>query len=366
MLNKGGSAMTQRERQVLQLIEADPMISQQGIADRLGITRSSAAVHISNLMKKGCIAGKGYVLRSGSYVVVVGGVNVDIGGRAFAPLVSADSNPGRVSVSLGGVGRNIAHNMSLMGLDVRLLTAYGDDLHGERVAASCSGLGIDLSHALRVSGGTTSTYLYLSDPAGEMALAVSDMSICDKITPAYLAANLPILQNAQVIVADTNIPAETLQYLAETVTVPLFVDPVSTAKAEKLRPILSHIHTLKPNRLEAELLSGVQITNRADMEKAADALIAMGVHRMFISLGADGVFAAMGNQKLWLPNIPGHMVNTTGCGDAFMAALVWAYLEGSDLETTAKAGLAAGSIALESPETINPKMSVLALKTRMA
>ena len=70
-----------------------------------------------------------------------------------------------------------------------------------------------------------------------MALAVSDMSICDKITPAYLAANLPILQNAQVIVADTNIPAETLQYLAETVTVPLFVDPVSTAKAEKLRPI---------------------------------------------------------------------------------------------------------------------------------
>ena len=51
--------MTQRERQILQLIESDPMISQQGIADKLGITRSSAAVHISNLMKKGYIAGKG-------------------------------------------------------------------------------------------------------------------------------------------------------------------------------------------------------------------------------------------------------------------------------------------------------------------
>ena len=129
--------MTQRERQILQLIETDPMISQQEIADKLGITRSSAAVHISNLMKKGCIAGKGYVLRSGSYVVVVGGVNVDIGGRSFAPLIAADSNPGSVSVSLGGVGRNIAHNMSLMGLDVRLLTAFGVELHGERVSASC-------------------------------------------------------------------------------------------------------------------------------------------------------------------------------------------------------------------------------------
>ena len=357
--------MTQRERQVLQLIEADPMISQQEIADKLGITRSSAAVHISNLMKKGCIAGKGYVLRSGSYAVVVGGVNVDIGGRSFAPLVAADSNPGQVSVSMGGVGRNIAHNMSLLGLDVRLLTAYGDDLHGQQVAASCSELGIDLSHALRIPGGTTSTYLYLADPAGEMALAVSDMSICEKITPAYLASNLTILQNAQVIVADTNIPAEALQYLAENVTVPLFVDPVSTAKAEKLRPILHRIHTLKPNRLEAELLSGVKIKSREDVEKAADALSAMGVHRMFISLGADGVYAAMGKQKLWLPNIPGRMVNTTGCGDAFMAALVWAYLEGSDLETTAKAGLAAGSIAMESPETINPQMSALALKKKM-
>ncbi|MDO5546546.1 MAG: PfkB family carbohydrate kinase [Eubacteriales bacterium] len=357
--------MTQRERQVLQLIEADPMISQQGIADALGITRSSAAVHISNLMKKGCIAGKGYILHSGSYAVVVGGVNVDIGGRSFAPLVAADSNPGQVSVSLGGVGRNIAHNMSLMGLDVRLLTAYGDDLHGQRVAASCSELGIDLSHALRVSGGTTSTYLYLADPAGEMALAVSDMSICDRITPAYLASNLPILQNAQVIVADTNIPAESLRYLAENVNVPLFVDPVSTAKAEKLRPILSRIHTLKPNRLEAELLSGVAIESHKDVEKAADALTAMGVHRMFLSLGSDGVYAAMGEQRIWLPTIPGQMVNTTGCGDAFMAALVWAYLEGSDLETTAKAGLAAGSIAMESPETINPQMSALALRKRM-
>lgn len=357
--------MTQRERQILQLIEADPMISQQEIADTLGITRSSAAVHISNLMKKGCIAGKGYVLRSGSYVVVVGGVNVDIGGHSFAPLIAADSNPGSVSVSLGGVGRNIAHNMSLMGLDVRLLTAYGDDFHGQQVAASCSELGIDLSHALRVSGGTTSTYLYLADPAGEMALAVSDMSICEKITPAYLAANLPILQNAQVIVADTNIPAESLRYLAENVTVPLFVDPVSTAKAEKLRPILNRVHTLKPNRLEAELLSGVRIENRADVETAADVLTGLGVHRIFLSLGAQGVYAAMGEQKLWLPTTPGQMVNTTGCGDAFMAALVWAYLEGSDLETTARAGLAAGSIAMESPETINPQMSAPALRKRM-
>ena len=357
--------MTQRERQILQLIESDPLISQQDIAKKLGITRSSVAVHISNLTKKGCIAGRGYVLRSGSYAVVAGGVNVDIGGRSFAPLVAADSNPGTVSISLGGVGRNIAHNLALLGTDVHLLSAYADDVNGERVAASCSELGIDLSHALRVLGGTTSTYLYLTDEKGEMALAVSDMEICKKITPAYLAAQLPLLQNAQVVVADTNLPEESLQYLADNCTAPLFVDPVSTVKAKKLLPILGKVHTLKPNRLEAELLSGVTIRTRADLDKAADVLMSKGLHRLFISLGSEGVYAAMGQQRLVLPNLPGSMVNTTGCGDAFMAALVWAYLEGMDLEQTALAGLAAGSIAMESSQTINPALSASAVQGRM-
>ena len=357
--------MTQRERQILQLIESNPLISQQEIAQKMGITRSSVAVHISNLTKKGCIAGRGYVLRSGSYAVVVGGVNVDIGGRSFAPLVAADSNPGTVTVSLGGVGRNIAHNLALLGTDVHLLTAYGDDLHGQKVAASCSELGIDLSHALRIPGGTTSTYLYLADDRGEMALAVSDMEICKKVTPSYLASQLPLLQNAQVVVADANLSQESLEFLADNCTVPLFVDPVSTAKAQKLRPILGKVHTLKPNRLEAELLSGVTIQSEADLHRAADALTEKGVHRIFLSLGAEGVFAVMGKERLRLLNLPGHMVNTTGCGDAFMAALVWAYLEGMDLHQTALAGLAAGSIAMESQQTINPMLSALAVKSRM-
>jgi len=356
--------MTQRERQILQLIETNPMISQQELADELGITRSSVAVHISNLMNKGHIAGRGYVLRSGSYAVVVGGVNVDIGGKSFAPLVAADSNPGTVKVSLGGVGRNIAHNLSLLGTDVRMLTAFGDDVHGQRIAASCAELGIDASHACRVTGGTTSTYLYLTDEKGEMALAVSDMEICKKITPAYLAANLGLLQNAQLVIVDCNIPQESLIYLAENCTAPLFCDPVSTAKAEKLRPILGKIHTLKPNRLEAEILSGVKIKSNADVEKAAEKLLEMGVHRLFISLGSEGVYAAMGEERLRLPNLPGNMVNTTGCGDAFMGAIGWAYLEGMGLKETALAGLAAGAIAMESEETINPAMSATAIKNR--
>ncbi len=357
--------MTQRERQILQWIEEDPMISQEKLAEKAGITRSSVAVHISNLMKKGCIAGKGYILRSGSYAVVIGGVNIDIGGRSYGPLVPRDSNPGKVTTSLGGVGRNIAHNMSLLGVDVRMLTAFGDDIYGQRIAASCAELGIDISNALQIPGGTTPTYLFLNDSDGDMALALSDMDICERITPAYLAANMNLINHAQLVIIDTNIPQESIDFLAECCTAPIFADPVSTAKAVKLRSVLGKIHTLKPNRMEAELLSGVKITDEDSLRKAAQALIDTGMHRVFISLGTEGVLAVDREQMLKIPCFQATMRNATGAGDSFMAALAWAYLEGTDLENTARAAAAVAAMTIESEETINPAISAEAVRDRL-
>ncbi len=349
--------MTQRERQILQWIEQDPMISQEALAAKAGITRSSVAVHISNLMKKGYIVGKGYVLRSGTYAVVVGGVNMDIGGKSYQNLVSSDSNPGQVRMSLGGVGRNIAHNMSLLGIETRLLTAFGDDIYAERIASSCGELGIDISSALKIEGGATSTYLYIAGPDGEMSLAVSDMDICNMITPQYLASKLHILNNAQLVVADTNIPQESLEYLAEHCTSPIFVDPVSTAKAVKVKNILGKIHTLKPNKMEAEILSGVSIQSDEDLDKVAEVLLSTGLRRVFISLGSKGVFAADHERSMIYPCKKVEPVNMTGAGDAFMAGLAWAYLQGTDLEGTSNAASSSGAIAIEGADTINSEMS---------
>ena len=354
--------MTQRERQILNWIEADPMISQQELADREGITRSSVAVHISNLMKKGCIAGKGYIVTRSPYVTVVGGMNMDIGGRPYKKLVAKDSNPGAVRMSPGGVGRNIAHNMSLLGLDVRLLTAFGDDVYAQKLAAVCGELGIDISQSPVIPGGHTSTYLFVNDESGDMQLAVSDMDIYDHLTPQVLQSRRQLLDGSQVVVLDTNLPAETVAWVAKNCRAPIFADPVSSAKAEKLRPVLGRLHTLKPNRIEAELLSGVAISDDASLRRAADALLETGLHRVFISLGADGVFAAdRSGQVLHLPAPEGNIVSTTGCGDSFMAALAWAYLQGSDLERSARAGLAASTITMASADTINPAMSEEAL-----
>ena len=298
-------------------------------------------------------------------VAVVGGVNVDIGGIPFALPVPRDSNPGKVQISLGGVGRNIAHNLRLLGLDVCFLTALGDDLFADRILRSCTELGIDISRARMVSGGTSSVYLFLSDSNGDMVMAVSDMRICEEITPDYLASHAEVLSRAGLVVADTNIPAESLVWLAEHCRVPLFVDPVSTKKAEKLRPILGSIHTLKPNLLEAELLSGIRIQDNESLREAAEALLKTGLQQIFISLGEHGVLVADKTEMLELPSFPAATVNATGAGDAFMAALCWAHLDGLPIRQAALHASAAAAIAVESSDTINASLSRESIRQRI-
>lgn len=349
--------ITERERQILQWIEKDPTISQQELADKAGISRSSVAVHISNLMKKGRILGKSYILQKTPYVVVIGGANIDIAGKPFAPLVQKDSNPGRVSLSPGGVGRNIAQNLAMFDVEVKLITALGEDAYAAELAGSCRSAGIDITESLTVPGGSTSTYVFITNEHGDMELAISDMQIYDNLTPQYLERRADLISNAALCVIDTNLTAETIRYIAETFHVPLFCDPVSTAKAGKLSGLLGKIHALKPNLLEAELLSGVKIHDEHSLEQAANALLQTGLSQVFISMGQNGVYCANHEQHVTVPPYQSEIVNTTGAGDSMMAAVVWGWLQNFPMEDCARAGMAAASICIESTATISPQMS---------
>ncbi|MCR5826026.1 MAG: bifunctional hydroxymethylpyrimidine kinase/phosphomethylpyrimidine kinase [Oscillospiraceae bacterium] len=297
-------------------------------------------------------------------VVVAGGVNVDIGARCAEKLRMKDSNPGCVRTHLGGVGRNIAHNLALLGVETELMTALGGDEHAKSVRAACAAQGIGLAHALRVPEGRTSTYVYISDAQGDMAVAVSDMAICERLTPDYFAENLALLNAAALVVADTNLPEASLAYLAGHLRVPLFIDPVSVAKAEKLAGLLPSIHTLKPNAAEAELLSGVPVVDRNSARRAARRLIDLGVKRVFLSLGKEGFLAAAEDETVWQPAPEAQVVSTTGAGDALMAAIAWAYLRGENLTRTAALGAAAAAITIECAETISPDLGAEAVLAR--
>ena len=115
--------------------------------------------------------------------------------------------------------------------------------HAQLLRNDCVELGMDLSCALDVPGGRTSTYLYITDERGEMQLGLCDTDISAAITPDYLQRHLDVLDGAAAVVLDGNLTAETITWLGAHCSAPLFADPVSITKAERMRAsLLSLIH----------------------------------------------------------------------------------------------------------------------------
>ena len=284
-------------------------------------------------------------------VTVVGGANTDICGRPAQALVRHDSAPGQVSVRHGGVGRNIACDLARLGLRTRFVTALGDDGFGASVAEGCRSCGVDMSLTRIVPGARSPVYLYLSDEKGEMDAAVSDMEVMAALTPAYLRAHLSELDESDAVVLDGNLPEETIAFLCEKLRAPIVADPVSTAKAPRFASALGRLAAIKPNLLEARALTGKQ-----NPEDCADALLRSGVGSVFLSLGAKGLLAASGEERVLLPCEKTELVSATGAGDAATAAIVWATVRGLGLAAAARAAVMAGAIAAASEEASPPQL----------
>lgn len=291
------------------------------------------------------------------YVSVIGGANVDITGKTIKKLNANDSNPGIITTSLGGVGRNIAENLSRMGIKVEFISILGGDNYSRDIQESCKSLNMSLNNSLVLNDERTSIYLSIIDEDGEMAVAVSDMSIYDMITPEFLKERLGIINNSMACICDTNIPKESLEYIMDNVKVPIFVDTVSINKTEKLKDNIHNIFAIKPNILEAQILSGINIQSDDDLIKATDLLIEKGIKQLYLSLGPKGVYYTNGKDKGMLPSVTKNIVNVTGAGDSFLAGVVWAYTKGLDIENSAKAGLAASNITLLSLDTVSKDIS---------
>ncbi len=281
--------------------------------------------------------------------VVIGGANMDICGSPSGKLIAEDSNPGAVSVRPGGVGRNIAHNLCLLGLDVSLITALGGDIFSAGLLESCRALGMDMRMARSLPERRSSTYLYVTDESGDMHVGISDMDIVESVSPEWLSQHIARINRADAVVIDANLTEASIAYLAANCTAPMIADPVSTVKALRLKSILPRLRAIKPNALEAAALTGER-----EPERAAKALLRAGVKQVYVSLGPDGILAAQGESLIRLPCENRPVVNTTGAGDAATAAIVWAGVHGLDLASTAAAALRAGAITAACPDTNSP------------
>jgi pseudouridine kinase len=308
-------------------------------------------------------------------VVVVGGANVDVQGHSFREFRPHDSNPGLVTRTSGGVGRNIAENCARLGLRVSLVSAFGDDENGRWLEASCRVPGLSTDSSLRCPGSTAS-YLCLLDSDGSLAGAVADMAIMEGLSPAFLETKLSLLHSASALVVDANIPPESLIWLARrfgrgtglanTSRKPLlYFDPVSAAKSAKARGLSGEFDCMKPNLSEARVLSGSESDNPYEIAETLEREGKIPAE-LFISLGSRGLFYARGREKgiVGLPpagKLP-PVVNRSGAGDAALAAIVWASFQGLDARDKARMALAAAALASASADAVSGDMNISGLE----
>ncbi len=352
------TAMT-KEQQILALLAKNPFLQQNEIAEQLGITRSSVANYIMNLSNKGKIRGKGYILAPHKRIVTIGGTNMDIAGTALTELRLQDSNLGKIKCSAGGVARNIAQNIAMLGQESHLISVVGDDTSGVSLLETTRLAGVKIEQCYKLANQTTSTYLSLHNHSGEMVVAINDMDILQCLTPELLVSRLDFIQHSDVLVLDCNLSETTLAWLfTHCGHLPIFVDPVSTFKAMKIKPYLHKIHTLKPNRMEAEILSGITIEQPEDRVKVANWFHSQGLQRLVMSLGADGVFYSEKDGFAdTMAAFKTDIVNVTGAGDAMMAGLACCYLENWSFSASVRYAQACSAMALASVFTNNPNLS---------
>lgn len=288
------------------------------------------------------------------YVVVIGGMNMDIYGMPTNEVINRDSNPGVVGMTVGGVGQNIAQNLAHLDVPTYLITVYGDDYNGQLLQSSCERNNIHLDYASELKGERSSTYMYITDDTGDMLVGVNDMGICKNISPEFLAQRLDFINGAKICLVDANLEKATIDWIGTHVTAPIFGDTVSCAKAEHFSGILDKVEVLKPNKLEASLLSGVEIVDEETAKEAAQILLDKGIQKIFISLGKDGILCAHQNKFVIIHPYRTIMANANGAGDCGMAAIIWSYFDNParHLGEVGRIAQAASSIALESSKSV--------------
>lgn len=298
------------------------------------------------------------------YVVVIGGANIDIEGQAAGKIRPFDSNIGHVRHSAGGVGRNIAENLSRMDIPTRLITALGKDAQGEWLRAQSERTGIDMSQVVWSDSLATSTYLSVLDKNGEMQVAINDMGVLADLTAVSLNPAHDQINKAKILCLDCNLSQPTLQHIFQTYShLPIFVDPVSVAKIEKIRPYLTNISAIKPNLLEAEYLSGIPVLSDDDLPNVADWFHQRGVSEVYISLGHRGLFysVAEANGRLTMPKIEA-MGSATGAGDALMAGLIYGAFHEKETVEKVQYGLAAAWLTIQDLHTVSPLLTKVRLE----
>ena len=295
-----------------------------------------------------------------SNIVVIGGANIDVCAKSDSRIIYRDSNIGKVEFALGGVGRNIAEDLCLFGADTSLLTAIGNDSFGRVVSDNAYQQNFTLLEK-PFKNAKTGVYAYMPDNDGSFVVGVNDMEITSMITPQIIEKNINALYFADYVLLEANLPEPTIDKICS-YDFKLVADSVSGLKCVRLRNVINKLYLLKANLIELVALTGKTIK-----EDGVRELVRMGLKRGIVTLGKDGAMCFEVTEEgiccYELPNLENHkIVDTSGCGDAFLAGFMMGIMRGHSMSDCLYIGQSAACLNAESFSSVNRDMSYTKLK----
>ncbi len=305
------------------------------------------------------------------HVLVIGSASRDVKGRPNTEIKQGVSNPGRVHRRVGGVARNIAENLARLEVETILLTAVGRDSSGKHVIKNCEASGINTSHIRIISGARTSSYMMLMQANGDLLAAISDFEVIESIDADYLESCAALFQSAGMIVIDATLSPAALAKVFEMAArydVRVCADPTSPILAGRLCDYIGQLYMVCPNAAETTALCGLD-SPAHDFESAMNAarhLVSLGTKIAVVTMAEKGLAYADGSGGGFIPAINTRVVDSSGAGDAFSAAVIFGLLNDVPVDEAMRLGVTAASLTLQSSLTVLPDLSQELLYDKLA
>lgn len=279
-------------------------------------------------------------------IVVIGSLNVDYVLQVdHMPALGETLLSQKFSIIPGGKGANQAFALGSMGADVAMLGAVGQDDNGSVELASLAGVGVDVSRIKKSSEAATGMAIIPVNAEGENSIIVVQGANA-LVTPAYIDSCKDMLEAADFVLLQLEIPLETVVHaatLAKSLGKTVILDP---APAPDALPdaLLRCVDYLKPNEIELAMLTGIE----DHLEEACDALLDRGVGCVLASLGSEGAFVRSReglSRSFPAPKVKA--VDTTAAGDTFTAAVAYALARNSGIEKAIPFAAKAAALAVQ-------------------
>lgn len=280
-------------------------------------------------------------------IVVIGSCNTDM-------VITTDRLPkpgetvlgGNFKMFSGGKGANQAVAAARLGGNVSFISNLGDDLFGKQLIEQYKKEGIDTRYVFSDENLSTGVALITVDKEGENCITVAS-GANEALYPDDIDKAIDAFDSAEILLLQLEIPIETVEYAAKLAYkkgIKVILNPAPTTKFSD--ELLKCLYAIIPNRVEAELLSGIKIIDRQSAKKAADIIAAIGVNKVIITLGNKGVFIKDGVNYYDIPAYKVKTIDTTAAGDTFCGAFCVGLLENTNILDAVKMANKAASITV--------------------